>query len=197
MYAVYAGREVDDIADGRDPEPKKLEDLNKWRREIAQAYGVNQRVLLDLPCNWLFHNTSCRKRTFATAMTRELNRRASAFSDYQSIGLGVYCERVARAVGRLSNAICRYYPRRRRCSGKIPGGSSSTPSNILRDVAEDAKRDHVYLPDDLLVKTVMSAQLRDFAIDDPAIARTCSSYRRSHTSNSAPQTVIQKLDLKT
>ena len=38
MYAVYAFcREVDDIADGQDPETKKLEELNKWRREIAQG----------------------------------------------------------------------------------------------------------------------------------------------------------------
>ncbi|MDG2034735.1 MAG: squalene/phytoene synthase family protein, partial [Rhodospirillales bacterium] len=39
MYAVYAFcREVDDIADGQDPETKKREDLNKWRTEIDQVY---------------------------------------------------------------------------------------------------------------------------------------------------------------
>ena len=46
MYAVYAFcREVDDIADGQDPETKKREELNKWRREIDRYGGRPENVI--------------------------------------------------------------------------------------------------------------------------------------------------------
>ena len=89
-----------------------------------------------------------------------------------------------------------HYPGRRRCSGKILGEALQL-TNILRDVAEDAKRDHVYLPDDLLVKNGYVSATPDFAIDDPAIARTCSELSEiAYQQFSAAQTVIRKLDLK-
>ena len=63
--------------------------------------------------------------------------------------------------GRLSNAICGITPEDGDILAKSLGEALQL-TNILRDVAEDAKRDHVYLPDELLVKNGYVSVTPDF-----------------------------------
>ena len=197
MYAVYAFcREVDDIADGRDPETKKLEDLNKWRREIARVYAGKPETYIGSALQSVVPRHQLQKADFLAIIDGMEMDAPKHFQITDRSDLELYCERVACAVGRLSNAICGITPEDGDVLAKSLGEALQL-TNILRDVAEDAKRDHVYLPTELLVKNGYVSVTTDFVIDDPAIARTCSELSEiAYQQFSAAQTVIRKIGSK-
>jgi phytoene synthase len=65
--------------------------------------------------------------------------------------LEIYCDRVACAVGRLSNRVFGLDGQKGDDLAKSLGEALQL-TNILRDIDEDAARDHVYLPADLLAR---------------------------------------------
>ena len=185
MYAVYAFcREVDDIADGQDPETKKREELNKWRREIDQVYGGKPESHIGSALQSIVPRHQLQKADFLAIIDGMEMDAPQHFQITNRSDLELYCDRVACAVGRLSNAICGITPEDGDILAKSLGEALQL-TNILRDVAEDAKRNHVYLPRELLVKNgYAGGELRILAIDDPAIAGTCAEVSEIATSNS-------------
>ena len=153
MVALYAFcREVDDVADDDAvPLAKRAEKLHQWRDDIRRA------------CEWGEPQFEvCRElRPFI----REYNLPFSLFdelligmeSDLQKMRyrdfdeLKLYCHRAASVVGLLSIRIFG-------CDGKAAQsyaenlGQALQLTNILRDVAEDAARGRIYLPQSMLEK---------------------------------------------
>ena len=153
MVALYAFcREVDDVADDDAvPLAKRAEKLHQWRDDIRRA------------CEWGEPQFEvCRElRPFI----REYNLPFSLFdelligmeSDLQKMRyrdfdeLKLYCHRAASVVGLLSIRIfgCDSKAAQRYAENL---GQALQLTNILRDVAEDAARDRIYLPQSILEK---------------------------------------------
>ena len=159
MVALYAFcREVDDVADDDTvPLAKRAEKLHQWRDDIRRA------------CEWGEPQFEvCRElRPFI----REYNLPFSLFdelligmeSDLQKMRyrdfdeLKLYCHRAASVVGLLSIRIFGCDSKAAQCYAENLGQALQL-TNILRDVAEDAERGRIYLPQSLLEKHGVSEQ---------------------------------------
>lgn len=197
MYAIYAFcREVDDIADGQDPETKKREDLNKWRSEIDQVYAGKPESVIGSALQSIIPRHQPQKVDFLAVIDGMEMDVPRHFQIIDRAELELYCDRVACAVGRLSNAICGIPPEHGDNLAKSLGEALQL-TNILRDVAEDAKRNHVYLPEELLVKNGYAGGPPILATEDPAVARTCAEISEiANQRFNAAQIVLKKIGSK-
>lgn len=150
MFAIYAFcREVDDIADDPGQECIKRQQLAEWRDEIDRLYAGRPT------------------HSVARSLAQPLKRFNLAKEDFEAIVAGMemdagdcvrladiaelslYCDRVACAVGRLSTRV---FGVDEQTGGELANalGQALQLTNILRDLEEDATRDRLYLPEDLL-----------------------------------------------
>lgn len=149
MYAVYAYcRIVDDIADGPLPAAQKQAGLAHWRRQIERLYSASGAPP-DEPV--------------ARALAGPIARFGLARGDFLAVIDGMetdaaapvvapgwselrqYCGRVAGAVGLLSVRIFGMTEATARPLSAALGEAVQL-TNILRDVAEDARDGRLYLP---------------------------------------------------
>lgn len=151
MYAIYAFcREVDDIAD----EPGELEEkklaLGMWRGEIERLFAERPRNPTALALVRPVDQYGLNKEDFR-AVIDGMDMDAEPRIRIQNMAeLELYCDRVACAVGRLS---VRVFGVDREIGIKLSyaQGQALQLTNILRDIVEDAGRDRLYLPRDLLI----------------------------------------------
>jgi phytoene synthase len=146
LEAVYAYcRLVDDVVDEEAPVETKLAGIDKWRKELDAVYNgaeTSHPVVLKL-----------REAVSRFAIRREdmeaiidgcaMDITQSRYQTWDE--LRTYCYRVASAVGLICIEIFGY------CSPKareyaVDLGIALQLTNILRDVAEDARRGRIYLP---------------------------------------------------
>ncbi len=181
MEALYAFcREVDDISDDiADPNLARVK-LAWWREEIHKLYAS-----LELQGSQALaqHPISLALRTpievyklpladFEAVMDGvEMDLPHAAFKSIDELNL--YCDRVAGAVGRLSARI--FCP----CSDQTLAYASQLGlafqyTNILRDVGEDARRERVYLPDEILEAQGLTRHSILHLEDSPALRRALS-----------------------
>ncbi len=153
MVTLYAlCRKVDDVADDDSvPLAKRAESLQQWRKDIQRA------------CEWGEPQFPvCRElRPFI----RQYGLPFSLFDDlivgmesdlrktrYRDFGeLKTYCHRAASVVGLLSIRVFGCDSNETQHYAKNLGQAMQL-TNILRDVAEDAERDRIYLPQSMLEK---------------------------------------------
>jgi 15-cis-phytoene synthase len=141
LYAFC--RTSDDTVDhGGDDGPARLA---AWVQQIWHPEPARHPVLIA----W---NDLCRRYTMAPQLTKELLAgiamdltitRYATFAD-----LWLYCYRVASVVGLMSMQIVGFAPGAEPYAIKL--GVALQLTNILRDIAEDAERGRVYLPQDEL-----------------------------------------------
>jgi phytoene synthase len=150
MFAVYAFcREVDDIADDLPLVESKRAGLAAWRQEIAELYAGRASRPVTRALLRAIHAFGLRQEDFLAVIDgMEMDA-----VDQVRIGtmqeLMLYCDRVACAVGRLSVRIFGVpQPEGDRLAASQ--GEALQLTNILRDIKEDAERDRLYLPADLL-----------------------------------------------
>jgi phytoene synthase len=150
MFAVYAFcREVDDIADDRGEEADKLARLTGWRHEIESLYAGHPRTPVGRALAPPVVRFGLDKENFLAVidgMEMDAGRRLR-IADMDHLRL--YCDRVACAVGRLSNRI---FGIDDEAGARVARalGEALQLTNILRDIDEDARRDRLYLPQDML-----------------------------------------------
>ena len=151
VFAVYAFcRDVDDIADGDLPLDRKRILLDAWRQEIESLYGGTSHHPISHALAEPARTFDLKKADFLAVidgMEMDAYPRVR-IADLDELTL--YCDRVAGAVGRLCVRIFGL--------GDAEGillsadlGQALQLTIILRDIVEDAARDRVYLPADLLV----------------------------------------------
>lgn len=146
LYAIYAFcRVVDDIAD----EPGEIVDkrlkLTCWRSWVRQAFtGVGHDPLTRMLA-WSIVRFDLREPDFLAIIDGMQTDAEQAIVAPSLEALDTYCDQVAAAVGRLAvRAFGEPSP-----SGQLVAwhlGRALQWTNILRDVAEDAKRGRLYLP---------------------------------------------------
>ncbi|MCA9710780.1 MAG: squalene/phytoene synthase family protein [Myxococcales bacterium] len=151
-------RVVDDIVDEREPGPegeaRARQQLAQWSREVARIYGDPYHE--DDPphtelgrglarTHALFHYPREAFDEIIAGVAMDLDR--DRYEDLESLRL--YCYRVASCVGFLCIAIFGdQSDAARRYAEHL--GLALQYTNILRDVAEDALRGRIYLPQELL-----------------------------------------------
>jgi 15-cis-phytoene synthase len=149
IYALYSFcRMVDDCVD--EPGGEGEAGLRRWAEEVQRCYEGRPSTELgrDL-AEALFEfpiPRGCFEDILAGCRMDLTTARYPTFA-----GLRVYCERVASAVGLAAIEIFEYTdPRTRQYAVQL--GVALQLTNILRDVADDAVRGRIYLPQEDLAR---------------------------------------------
>jgi len=173
MYAIYAFcRIVDDVADEPGPLPDKIAGLAAWRRRIAALYAGQAddavtRVLLPAIQRYALRQADFIAVIDGMQMDAETVIVAPSLAE-----LDLYCDRVAAAVGRLSvRAFGDASPAADSVAWHL--GRALQLTNILRDVAEDAGRGRLYLPQEWLHDAGVPADPAQ-ALHHPGLPAVCA-----------------------
>ncbi|NHN84428.1 presqualene diphosphate synthase HpnD [Acetobacter musti] len=160
MYAIYAFcRIVDDIADGDTPSAlngteqmeERIARLQAWHERIARLYNDETCDALDRVLHAAIRFFALKQADFDAVIDGMTMDAGSPMVAPDEETLDLYCDRVASAVGRLSVHVF----------GDSSGhaervayhlGRALQLTNILRDVAVDARLGRLYLPRDLLAR---------------------------------------------
>jgi presqualene diphosphate synthase len=174
MFAVYAFcREVDDIAD----EPGSIETkhrlLEEWRIAIDRLYRGDAVQPLTIALRRAIDRFALRKQDFLAVVDGMEMDAVERIRIFDMNELGLYCDRVACAVGRLSVRIFGVpEPHGDQLASAL--GLALQLTNILRDLKEDASRDRLYLPAELLrtygIDETMDAEV---ALRHPRVPDVC------------------------
>ena len=169
IYALYAFcRVVDDCVD--EPDGEREAGLARWTAELDKAYAGAPETELGRELAETVARFPIPRGAFedivAGCRMDLTTRRYATFAE-----LRVYSERVASAVGLASIEIFGYDDPGTR-DYAIELGLALQLTNILRDIAQDARRDRIYLPlEDLVRFGVNEAELLA-AVDDPRASRS-------------------------
>ena len=143
LWGVYAFcRAVDDIADGAMPEADKRRFLADWRAKLTAPDCVLSRELAFARTAYGVPLAECE------AMIAGMETDAGDTVRLQTEAeLDLYCRRVAGSVGAMS---VRIFGAPEAEGFGLALGHTFQLTNILRDVDEDAVRERVYVPRDML-----------------------------------------------
>jgi len=175
MYALYAFcREVDDIADEAGTVEQKLAALDGWREEIERLYHgrpsrptacalVDAVGAFDLP----------KEEFLAVIDGMEMDAREVMVAPDRA-AFGLYCRRVAGAVGCLS---IRAFGADGAAAEELAVvlGDALQITNVLRDLDEDAARGRLYLPADLLADAGIPPGSPTSILRHPALREVCGA----------------------
>ena len=174
MYAIYAFcRVVDDIADEPDATENKLARLDHWRAEIGRLYdGRPGDIIARALAGPVAAYALPREEFLAIIDGMEMDARDTIQAP-SAEAYALYCRRVAGAVGRLSiHAFGDTSPAAEELAVVL--GEALQTTNILRDLAEDAARGRLYLPQDALEAHGIGARTAAAVLADPALPRVCA-----------------------
>ncbi len=173
MFAIYAFcREVDDIADSDDPSSVKLDGLARWRREVDAIFAGSAQGALGGLLGEAARTFNLRRDDFIAIIDGMKMDATENIQAPTSAELDLYCDRVASAVGRLSVRIfgCEL-PVADRVAHAL--GRALQLTNILRDLNEDADRERLYLPRELLDRHHVALASPHEVLADKGIAGVC------------------------
>lgn len=159
MFAIYAFcREVDDIADDPGDEAEKRARLSGWREEIDKIYRGNPTERVARALVHPSQRFNLRKEDFKAIVAGMEMDAGDRVRIANTSELTLYCDRVACAVGRLSTRVFGVdEPTGLHLAEEL--GQALQLTNILRDLEEDAYRNRLYLPEDLLrVHGILSSE---------------------------------------
>ncbi len=151
VYAVYTfARRCDDIADSSWDLSRKQEQLDRERDKLEKLYrgspeGQLYRALARVLADYEIPKTYFEQLIRGVEMDLTVDR-YSTFKD-----LKVYCFRVASVVGLVLIEIFGYEDSEAK-KYAIDFGLGMQLTNIIRDVAEDYRRDRIYIPREDLEK---------------------------------------------
>ncbi len=193
MYAIYAFcRIVDDIVDEPGDLAAKRRDLDAWRARIAVLYANRAD---DLPvCRVLLRAIrayALRQEDFIAVIDGMQMDGESDIVAPDLAALDLYCDRVAAAVGRLSvRAFGDASPQADIVAHHL--GRALQLTNILRDIAEDAARNRVYLPREFFTRPPATAAE---ALANPLLPEICARMATmAHTHFRAAAAAMNRCD---
>jgi phytoene synthase len=149
IYAAYAfSRRADDSVDSDEPLERRLAAVTARRAELEACYAGSppgdDAVLVAL-ADTVRRFQVPREHLEALLDGVEMDLTVGRYRDFSA--LKAYCDRVAGAVGLVSLRVFGF------ADPEAPGhaadlGVALQLVNVMRDVAEDAARDRIYLPAD-------------------------------------------------
>lgn len=175
VFAVYAFcRDVDDVADGDLPLDQKIELLAAWRDEVDRIFDGTATHPISGTIIETLKKFDLQRQDFIDVidgMEMDAHPRVR-IKDINELEL--YCDRVACAVGRLCVPIFGLkHEEGIELSRAL--GLALQLANILRDVTEDAGRDRVYLPADMLADAGAVGQGIEDVLTAPRLNDVCAS----------------------
>ncbi len=151
MFAVYAFcREVDDIADADEDPGERQARLAIWRGELVRLYAGRPRHPISQALYVPIDQFNLRKQDFYSIIEGMEVDSVDRLRIKNIDELTRYCDLVASAVGRLS---IRVFGLDTEVGDRLASeqGQALQLTNILRDIKEDADRNRLYIPQDLLL----------------------------------------------
>jgi phytoene synthase len=173
MYAIYAFcRIVDDIADEDSPYETRKPRLDQWRTRIAALYRGEATDPLTRELLRAIRDYALRQEDFDAVIDGMAMDAEAPIVAPDEATLDLYCDRVAAAVGRLSvRAFGDASPEADRVAHHL--GRALQLTNILRDIHEDAQRQRLYLPRELLAAHAVPPDPAA-ALAHPALPPVCA-----------------------
>lgn len=166
LWAVYAFcRAVDDIADGLMPESEKRRFLRDWRAKLAAPDCALSRELAWARAEFSIPLAEC--EAMVAGMETDSGDRVRLPDE---AALDLYCRRVAGSVGAMS---VRIFGAPGAEAWGLALGHTFQLTNILRDVDEDARRDRVYVPLDMLAAAGIPDGPAPAIVAHPRFAAIC------------------------
>lgn len=173
MYAIYAFcREVDDIVDEPGEVAEKKLELGVWRGEIERLFADRPRNPTASALRRPVEQFDLRKADFHAVIDGMEMDAAPRVRIRDMPELELYCDRVACAVGRLSVRVFGI-PEDLGIRLAFAQGQALQLTNILRDIVEDATRDRLYLPFDVLQSYGLATENLTELVNDPMLASVC------------------------
>ena len=168
LYRFY--RELDDIADGDASRPLKQILLANWRSEIGLLFAGRPQHDVTRRLSEAIHLYGLRCDDFLAiidGMDAREHIRAPSFAE-----LDRYCERMAVAIGRISVRIFgEASPAGQQVATEL--GRALQLTDILRDLAGDARLHRLYLPRELLHAHGIFATMPSWVLAQPALPDVC------------------------
>jgi len=168
MFRVYAFcREVDDIADGDDAAAAKLERLKAYRSAIEAVFAGEP---VELPgvdrLKPVIRDFALAKADLLTVIDGMEADAVEAVRIADEAAFDRYLDQVACSVGRLSDKVFGLEgPEAQKLAYHL--GRALQITNILRDLREDAERDRLYLPADVLARHGVTGNRPDEILAHP------------------------------
>jgi phytoene synthase len=185
-------RVIDDIADSPDLDPRtKAEGLSAWRSWLRGAAANESSLAPEV-------RALMAKYRLAPEMLEEIiagvemDLSQSRYASFEELGL--YCYRVASAVGLVSIEIFGY--RNRECREyAIQLGLALQTTNIIRDVGKDLEVGRIYLPQEEMTRFRYSeADLLARRYNDRFLALMDFQAKRSHAFYARAAAVLPRED---
>jgi phytoene synthase len=188
LWAVYAFcRAVDDIADGAMPEAEKRRFLAAWRRKLTVPDCVLSRELAWAREAYGVPLAECEAMVAGMETDAADHLRLATEAE-----LDLYCRRVAGSVGAMS---VRIFGAPEAEGFGLALGHTLQLTNILRDVDEDALRERVYIPRDLLEAADIPEGPAAEIVGHPNFAAICAELgERAQAGFAAAEAEIRRYD---
>lgn len=155
VMVIYAFcRVIDDVVDTCNDKLIAQERLNWWKKELKRAFADKPITPIGQALKQIAIEFNLSKALFEEIIFGiEMDLQYYSYKSFED--LQVYCYRVAGVVGLLVAKILGYeHPKTEEYARKL--GIAFQLINIIRDVGEDAKRNHIYIPKDELAKYSIS-----------------------------------------
>ncbi|MEM9879445.1 MAG: squalene/phytoene synthase family protein [Pseudomonadota bacterium] len=157
LFAVYAFcREVDDIADGDAGVADPVRALESWAMRIDDIFDGEATTPLERTLVTAIERFGLRKADFLAIIEGMLLDAKGPIQRPQNAELIHYCDCVASAVGRLCIRIFGDASEAAKTLATEQGQALQL-TNIMRDVEEDAQRQRIYIPRDILERHGLKA----------------------------------------
>lgn len=178
MFAIYAFcREIDDIVDEAGTPDDKSRRLDLWQDEIDALYGGTPTRLTARALTEPLRSFGLRREDFLAVIQGVKMDLGEGLNAPEFAELELYCHRVAGAVGLLSiRAFGAGGPQAEAFALAL--GTALQLTNILRDMVEDAERDRLYLPRELLDQAGIEAASPREVLRHAAIPDVCDALAR-------------------
>jgi len=173
MYAIYAFcRIVDDIADGPGLETEKMSRLKCWRDELDRLFNGTPTDPVAIALMHPVKAYDLKKNDFLAVIDGMERDSGSQVRITDEQDLESYCDAVACSVGRLANQVFGVGPKEGHAiAGAL--GQALQLTNILRDVAEDAANDRMYIPRSVLLRHGIDSDDPSIVIHHPDFSLAC------------------------
>jgi len=172
MYAIYdICRAVDDVADEGGTSEQRLAELKRWRQDLDALYGGGPPGRFATIVS-IIGEFDLKKVDFLALLDGMMMDAQGIMIAPDMETLDLYCDRVASAVGRLSNQIFGIHgDDNMRLAHHL--GRALQLTNILRDLDEDVDLGRLYVPREALVQAGINSRDPVAVIADPALGRAC------------------------
>jgi phytoene/squalene synthetase len=174
MYAFYAFcREVHGATCGGAARTRKLALLADWRAEIALLFAGRPQHAVTQALRDPVSRLDLRFEDFLLILD---GMEMEAHSDIRAPSLAqldLYCERAVVAVGRI---VLRIFGTATPDAGRVAAalGHALHLTGILRNLAQDATRQRLYLPRELLHAHGIFVTMPSYVLAQPALPQVCN-----------------------